>query len=101
MAKRKKLGRPTVDTPETRRKIEEVAALDGSVEEIAFYAEISQDSYYEILKRDPKFSERIKALRNRPVLKARQTAIKTATLTRWTISSARGKRSSATRRASR
>lgn len=69
----KKVGRPSLDTPEVRRKIEEAAALDASVEEIAFYADISRDTYYEILKKDPKFSDRVKALRNRPVLLARQT----------------------------
>ena len=76
MAKHKKLGRPTVDTPETRRKIEEAAALDASPEEIAFYADISRDSFYEILKKDKVFSDRIAALRQRPILKARQTAVK-------------------------
>jgi predicted DNA-binding protein YlxM (UPF0122 family) len=73
MKTRKRIGRPTVDTPDVRRKMEEAAALDASPEEIAFYADISRDSYYEILKRDPTFSDRIQALRQRPILKARQT----------------------------
>jgi hypothetical protein len=69
-------GRKTKDTPEMRQKIEEAAALDASVEEICFYADISHDTYYSLLKRDPKFSERIKALRQKPILAARQAAIK-------------------------
>ncbi len=68
-------GRPTVDTPEVRRKIEEAAALDASVEEITFYADISNDTYYEILKRDPIFSDRISKLRQKPILAARQAAV--------------------------
>lgn len=74
-----KAGRPSLDTPEVRSKIEEAAALDASVEEIAFYAGISRDTYYEILKKDPAFSDRITALRQRPILAARQRAVKGVT----------------------
>jgi hypothetical protein len=68
-------GRPTIDTPLTRQKIEEAASLDASVEEIAFYAGISRETYYQIIKKDKAFSDRILALRQRPVLKARQTVV--------------------------
>lgn|SRR3990167_2408716 len=71
-----KVGRPTVDTPEVRRKIEEATALDASIEEVAFYAGIHKDTYYQIIKKDKEFSDRLDALRNRPVLKARQTVVK-------------------------
>jgi predicted DNA-binding protein YlxM (UPF0122 family) len=74
-----KVGRPTKDTPQVRAKIEEAAALDASVEEIAFYADISRETYYEILKKDPEFSDRIGKLRQRPILAARQTVIKKMT----------------------
>lgn len=75
MAKKKSGGRPTVFTPEAIRKIEEVAALDGSVAEMAYYAGIHPDSIYAKLKEDAVFSDRIRALRERPVLKARQTLV--------------------------
>jgi len=69
-------GRPiTVDTPETRQKIEEATALDASIEEVCFYADISRESYYQLIKKDKDFSDRLDALRNRPILKARQTVI--------------------------
>lgn len=69
-------GRPiTVDTPETRQKIEEATALDASIEEVCFYADISRESYYQLIKKDKEFSDRLEALRNRPILKARQTVI--------------------------
>jgi predicted DNA-binding protein YlxM (UPF0122 family) len=71
----RKVGRPTVMTDETRRKIEEAAALDASVEEICYYANISRDTYYTWIKKDPEFSDRIEKLRQRPILKARQTVV--------------------------
>ena len=74
-----KVGRPSLDTPDVRSKIEEAAALDASVEEIAFYANISRDTYYEILKKDKEFSDRIEALRQKPILKARQTVVQKMT----------------------
>lgn len=74
----KPVGRPSKDTPEVRAKIEEAAALDASVEEIAFYADISRETYYEILKKDPVFSDRIAKLREKPILAARQRVVKGA-----------------------
>lgn len=77
MAKEKlKRGRPSVLTDEAIRKIEEVAALDGSVAEMAYYAGIHPDTIYAHMKSNQDFSDRINALRERPVLKARQTIVK-------------------------
>lgn len=69
-------GRPTKLTEEVIRKLEEVAALDGSVEEMAYYAGVHVDTVYGWLQADTVFSERIRALRERPILKARQTIVK-------------------------
>lgn len=74
--KPKKKGRKTVFTPEVIRKIEEVAALDGSVEEMAYYAGIHRDTIYRKLQSDKVFFDRIQDLRERPVLKARQTVVR-------------------------
>ena len=74
MAKNKG-GRKTVMTPDVIRKIEEVAALDGSVEEMAYYAGIHPDTIYAHLKINKEFSDKITALKNKPVLKARNTVI--------------------------
>lgn len=71
-----KPGRPSVDTPEVRKKIEEATALDATIEEICFYADISKPSYYAILGKDPEFSARLDALREKPVLLARQRVVK-------------------------
>ena len=70
------MARPTKMTDEAIRKIEEVAALDGSVGEMAYYAGVHPDTVYAWLKEDKEFSDRITALRERPVLKARQTIVK-------------------------
>ena len=69
------VGRPTVMTPEVIAKLEQVFAIDGSVEEACSYAEIGRNSFYDYLKINPDFSNRIADLRERPVLKARQTAV--------------------------
>lgn len=76
MAEVSKVGRPTVMTEEVIRKIEEVAALDGSIEEMAYYAGIHRDTIYAKMKEDKEFSDRINDLRERPILKARQTIVK-------------------------
>lgn len=70
------MGRPTKLTEETVRKLEEVFALDGTVEEACFYAEISRNTYYEWIKDNPNLNDRFEALRQRPFLKARQTIVK-------------------------
>ena len=69
------IGRPTVMTPDTIAKLENVFAIDGTVEEACSYADISPNSFYDYLKINPDFSKRISQLREKPVLKARQTAV--------------------------
>ena len=71
-----RVGRPTVMTKEVVNKLEQVFAIDGSVEEACSYADISRQTFYEHLKVNPEFSDRIEELRQRPVLKARQTVVK-------------------------
>lgn len=70
------VGRPTKQTPEIVTKLEEVFALDGTVEEACFYAGISRNAYYEWVKADPLLNDRFEELRQRPFLKARQTIVK-------------------------
>ena len=69
-------GRPTVMTPGVIVKLEYVFAIDGTVAEACSYADISPNSYYDYLKINPEFSNRIESLRQKPVLKARQTITK-------------------------
>src|SRR5689334_711646 len=74
MAKNK-VGRPPKLTPETVTKLEQAFALDATVEEACFFADISRKTYYEWIKDDPDLGDRLEALRNRPVLTARATII--------------------------
>jgi hypothetical protein len=68
-------GRPTKMTESTLGKLEQAFALDSTVEQACFYADINPDTYYEYVKNHPEYSERIKALRNRPVLAALQKVV--------------------------
>lgn len=70
------MARPTEKTDDIIRKIEEVAALDGSIEEMAFYANIHRATLYRWLEDDKELSDRISALRQKPVLKARQAVVR-------------------------
>lgn len=70
-----KEGRPTKLTDETVKKLEEVFAIDGTVEEACFYADISRQTYYEWIKDNPQLSDRFQALRQRPILAARQRVV--------------------------
>lgn len=81
MAKKekKKVGRPTVMTPEVLAKLEQAFAIDASVEEALSYAECKPDAYYDYLKKNPTFSDRIADLRQRPILAARQRVVKGVT----------------------
>lgn len=72
-------GRPTVMTPVVIGKLESVFAMDGSIREACYFAGISPDTYFEFMKKNPEYSERFDALRNRPVLLARQTVMKKLT----------------------
>lgn len=63
-------------TPETVNKLEQAFAIDASVEEACSYANISRQTFYDWIKKNQKFSDRIADLRQRPVLLARQTVAK-------------------------
>ena len=71
----KNVGRPTVMTDITLKKLEDAAALDASVEEMCFYADITPKTYYNYCDNNPEFLQRIQALRQKPILKARQAVV--------------------------
>jgi hypothetical protein len=70
------MSRPIEFNDDVVRKLEEVFALDGTVEEACLYANISRDTYYRHIKEKPELSDRFEELRQRPVLLARQTVVK-------------------------
>lgn len=69
------IGRPTVMTPEVIAKLEQAFAIGCTDREATFYAGISMDSLYAYQLFNPAFSERKAALKEKPVLKARQTLV--------------------------
>jgi predicted DNA-binding protein YlxM (UPF0122 family) len=75
MAKNKG-GRPLEMTDEKIKKLEEAFALDCSIAEACFYADISKVTYYNRIERKPELLNRFEALRQKPVLLARQTVVK-------------------------
>lgn len=70
------VGRPTIMTPEIISKLEEVFAIGGSDNEACFYAGIGKSTLYNYQQEHPEFVERKEALKERPILKARQTVVK-------------------------
>lgn len=68
-------GRPP-EFEDVVNKLEEAFAIDASIEEACFYANISRQSYYNNVKDGSELFDRFQALRNKPVLKARQTVVK-------------------------
>jgi len=67
-------------TPDVRSKIEQVASLDGTVEEMAYYCDISKQTIYNWIDPDSPFfdeklAKKIEKLRAKPILKARETVV--------------------------
>lgn len=69
-------GRPTVMTELTVKKLEEAFAFGCTDEEACFYADISKPTLYDYQDKNPEFINRKEALKNRPVLKAKETVSK-------------------------
>ncbi len=63
-------------TPEVIGKLEECFAIDSTIREACYYANISEATYYEWVKQDKGLQERLNRLRERPVLKARMRVVK-------------------------
>ena len=57
-----------------KAKLSEAISIDATIDEACFYANISIHSYRRYLKANPDFAIYLKALRNKPVLKARKRA---------------------------
>src|SRR3990167_6341055 len=71
----KDVGRPLEFTDVVVKKLEEAFSIDASVEEACFYADISRQTYYNNVKEGTQLFDRLTALRQRPVLKARQAVV--------------------------
>lgn len=67
--------KPIKLTREVVNKLENAFSLDSTVGEACFYAGISRQSYYNWIVYWPKLKERFDSLRQKPMLKARQTIV--------------------------
>lgn len=76
MAKAKnKGGRPTVVTDAVVSKLEYGFLKGLNVTECCHYANISRQTFYEYLEKNPKFSDRIDELRSNPSTKAKLNVV--------------------------
>ena len=73
---KRSVGRPTVMTQEVLGKLEEAFAIGASDEEACFYANICKQALYDYQNKKPEFTDRKEALKQKPILKARQTLVK-------------------------
>jgi len=62
-------------SPTTLQKLEEAFGYGSPNTEACFYADISESLFYEVCKNTPELSERFKALRNWPKIKARRAVM--------------------------
>ena len=70
------MAAPSKLTDEVRVKLEQAAAIDASVEEMAFYCDVSRQTIYQWLKDNPELSDKVERLRQKPILAARQRIAK-------------------------
>lgn len=71
-----KVGRKSLMTPETISKLEEAFSIGCSDIEACLFADISRPVLYEYQQKHPEFLDRKEMLKERPVLKARNTVVK-------------------------
>lgn len=72
-------GRPLKFTAAVVSKLEEAFSWDCSIEEACLHAGISRETYYKHTRDNVKLTDRFEELRQRPVLKARETVVKRLT----------------------
>ena len=73
------MGAPSKLTDENKVKLKEAAAYDASVEEMAYYCGVSKQTIYNWLELDVELFDEIERLRLKPILAARQAAVKKST----------------------
>jgi len=74
-----KVGRPSVMTADVIRKLEDAFSIGASDREATFYAGIAMSTLYDYQTAHPEFVERKEALKEKPIMLARQTVVKAIT----------------------
>ena len=62
-------------TSKTVKKLEAAFAIDASIEEACYYANITRQTFYNWKKAHPELFDSFERLRNKPILKARQAVV--------------------------
>ena len=70
------VGRPTLMTPDTLKKLEEVFSIGGTDKEACLIANISHQTLYNYQKEHPEFVERKEALKDMPKYRARLNIVR-------------------------
>lgn len=74
-ARYKNAGRPTVMTPEVVAKLEQAFANAFTDEQACIFADISKNSLYDYIEKNPEFSNRKEQLKKRVDIKAKTKVI--------------------------
>ena len=74
--KKSNAGRPTIMTDLTLKKLNEAFAFSYTNKKACYYTEISKQTLYNYQKDHPEFVDQKEALKQRPILLARQEVIK-------------------------
>ena len=74
-AVKRPVGKPTKMDELTLKKLEEAFSIGASDKEACFYAGISHQTLYNYQEKHPEYVDRKEALKERPVLMARQTVM--------------------------
>ena len=70
---KKKSGRPTKRTLEIEGKLEYAFSIGSSIVSACFYAGIAEATFHRWAEADQEFRERMRALKEKPILKALET----------------------------
>ena len=66
----KQAGRPTIMTLETVSKLENAFAEGFNITHACGIAEITRETYYDYIRKNPKFLDKIEWLRSKPYIKS-------------------------------
>ena len=72
-------GRPSIMTEFVLGKLEHAFSYGLTDEEACHYAGINPTTYYDYIKKNPEFSKRVQALKQRPIMLARITLVNSFT----------------------
>lgn len=76
MEEKRPIGRPAAIDQSCVDKLEQAFAIGCSKTEACLYADISRQTLYDYFKEHPDFLDKCERLKERPVLKARGTVVK-------------------------